>query len=106
MLKRQIAITDTLVLGPGIDLLLETLQLVVERKKWHCKVLIRSILIINKFDNDNGKEEGYFEKIKSLVKSLLDSGACSNCEPSDKSQIKQGLLIYFLQTAKLNQECK
>ena len=99
LLKRQIAITDALILGPGIDLLLETLQLIVERKKWHCNVLIRSILILNKQDHDKGNEKGIFDKTKLLVRSLLDSGILSTCEGLNKNQAMHGLCIYFCQSS-------
>ena len=75
LLQRQIKITDSLILGKGSDILFETLKLIVDRKKWHCKVLIRTILLLNKVDESN--EKGYFEKTKQLIKKLLDSGICS-----------------------------
>ena len=106
VLKRQLGITDALLLGPGIDLLLETLQLIVDRKKWHCKFLLRNIMLLNKSDFNNGNEKGFIEKTKQMVQSLLNSGACTSLKESERKQTMLGLSIYFQQTADLSPELK
>jgi hypothetical protein len=67
-LKRQCALTDFLILREESELLLDTMETIVKKKAYQCKIIIRSILLLNK------KDEKYFERTKVLVKSMVEGG--------------------------------
>ena len=52
-------------------MLLDILESIVKKKAYQCKVLIRSILVLNK------KDEKHFERSKGLVKGMIEGGWCS-----------------------------
>jgi hypothetical protein len=57
-LRRQVILTDMMIQEEESDLLLEIMDLIIKNKAFSCKVLLRSILVLNK------KEERFFERTK------------------------------------------
>ena len=90
-LKRQIDLTNMLILQDDADLLLEVLELIIKKKAFHCKVLLRSILLFNKKD-----ESKYFDRTKTMIKNMLEGGLTS-LTGEQWINAKKGLVIYFLQ---------
>jgi len=74
------------------------MEAIIKKKAFHCKILIRSILILNK------KDEAFFERTKSMIKSMLDNGLCQ-LKGEQWVNAKKGLVLYFLQNgAKFKEE--
>jgi hypothetical protein len=49
---------------------MDVMEAIIKKKAFHCKILIRSILILNK------KDEAFFERTKSMMKNMLENGLC------------------------------
>lgn len=79
-----------MILSDGCEMLLDILESIVKKKAYQCKVLIRSVLVLNK------KDEKHFERSKTLVKGMIEGGWCSL--PGDQwTNFKKGLVVYFVQ---------
>lgn len=103
MLKKQIYVTDKVQRLDKDDLLLSLLEQLINNKVWHCKILLRTVLMVNKKSHSK-----YFKQTYKLVKSMLESGICQDLRadstgPEMWHNVKMGLVMYII-TAGQNPE--
>ena len=105
-MKKQIYLTDKIQSLDRDDLLLSQLDKLVKNKAWKCKILLRTILMVDKKDHSQ-----YFKKTFELIKQMLKAGICEDLRSSKHTSngkemwhnVKFGLAYYIL-TRKLTTE--